>query len=355
MKICPLCNVEVEHLKKHMKKMHPQDYTLRYDQSVIRNHICPVVYLQNFAHLSENYLNKNFNFKTYRPPTRKDYLIYAHDKIKNGDIYATSLENIGVKKGIYSKKVEKYLEKIEASVSIEFKEIRRIRDALFINPYHIFRFMMAQIVRTPKFRKKLEIDLKFLQNMSEEEFSQSIMRLYLVKKPKELIEKDLRKLHEDMILYNTFERIFKWSKMTLITNHTEIPFITSETPVVYNNIEFFPSYLSSEDRFEYSPLLSRDYAIIYMPLDPRFSITINQFDNTQSDMLIDYEDVIEEDKIMLLNSIIYMYADRLILMKESDLGLIRKVRDQCGSIIDKEFQTLEFSYNQLKKIINNNQ
>ena len=63
-----------------------------------------------------------------------------------------------------------------------------------------------------------------------------------------------------------------------------------------------------------------------MPLDTHFSIIINQFDNTQSDVRIDYEEVFEEEKIMLFNTIIYMYADRLILVKDLDNELIKKIR-----------------------------
>lgn len=88
-----------------------------------------------------------------------------------------------------------------------------------------------------------------------------------------------------------------------------------------------------------------------MPLDTHFSIIINQFDNTQSDVRIDYEEVFEEEKIMLFNTIIYMYADRLILVKDLDNELIKKIRRKCGTEINREFQSLEFSYNQLIQLI----
>ena len=107
MKPCPLCSLRVDHLKKHMKKIHPQDYKVRYKQSIIRSHTWSVVYLQNFSHLSSSYLEKRFTINMYRPPTRKETLIYVHDKIENGSIHKRSLKNIGVNKGIYSSKVGK--------------------------------------------------------------------------------------------------------------------------------------------------------------------------------------------------------------------------------------------------------
>ena len=229
MKECFLCKRKVNHLKKHMKAQHPEEFRRKFpkqkDLKVNRSHTCPVVYLQNFARLSPKYLQKDFTIKTYREPDRKDYLIYAHNKIENSPIFQASLESIGVRTKFYSEKVENYLRQIENSVSREFRKIRKMTTATFVNPFMIFRFMMNQLVRTPKFLQKLEKDLNYLKSMSEEDFNKSLMNFLHVQKPNEVTKKDLVKLHEDMILFNTLEKIYKWSTMTVITNHTQIPFI----------------------------------------------------------------------------------------------------------------------------------
>jgi len=121
------------------------------DIIVKRPHICPVVYLQNFSHLSPKYIEKSFTVKTFREPKRKEYLIYVHNKIKNSPVFETSLKNIGVRKLFYSNQIEEYLRYIESQVSIEFRKIREIIDVAYIKTLPIFRFIMSQLVRTPKF------------------------------------------------------------------------------------------------------------------------------------------------------------------------------------------------------------
>lgn len=55
------------------------------NSEVKRNHRCPVVYLQNFAILCPKYAKKLSNYKenNYKPPKRRDYCVYAHDKLRN--------------------------------------------------------------------------------------------------------------------------------------------------------------------------------------------------------------------------------------------------------------------------------
>ena len=55
---------------------------------VLRSHTCPIVYLQNFAHLCPKYEKKLFNYTsdTYKPPKQKDFCVYVHDKIENSGI-----------------------------------------------------------------------------------------------------------------------------------------------------------------------------------------------------------------------------------------------------------------------------
>ena len=203
--------------------------------------------------------------------------------------------------------------------------------------------MMSQLVRTPKFLRKIEKDLLFLKNMPVEEFKQSIMNAYLVQRPKDVNKEILMKIHENMILYNTLENVYKWSKIVLITNHTHIPFITSDSPVIYNNINFLPSYLGSKDRIEFT-ILWTEYSQMIFPLDPNFAIMISDRDNKREEAIIDYEDVFDERAILMVNMLIYQYSERMVFMKNKDRGLINVIRKTCGNDLNKEYLSLEVSY-----------
>ncbi len=321
---------------------------------VKRPHICPVVYLENFSHLSPKYVKKlsKFTEKTFREPKRNEYLIYIHNKIKNSHIFETSLENIGVRKLFYSNEIESYLSDIESQVSIEFRKIREIIDTKFIKSLPIFRFIMCQLVRTPKFQQKIQKDLIYLKEMPDEEFNKSLMRLYFVQKPKHITIGYLKRIHEHMIKYNTLEKIFNWSQLTLATNRTNTPFITSESPVIYNNAEFLNSYLKKQNRIE-PTLIFNKHTTFYFPIDPEFAILIHNFNNQRKEPLIHYEDIFDDNKIMIFNMLIYQYAKKLILMKNKDDKLIQNIRKMCGKSIDKDYQSLEFSYISMKRWIEN--
>ncbi len=353
-RLCEFCNQRVEHLKKHIKKAHPEEFKKKYilplkeKKEVKRPHTCPVVYLQNFARVSPNYLKKNFTVKTYRPPKRDEFLIYAHDKISNSIIFNTSLHNVSVRKDFYTNKVENYLRKLETNVGKQFRKIRNMSISTFIDPYPVFRFAMSQLIRTPKFQEKIKKDLIYLKNMEEEDFNQSLMKYFLVQKPTEVTEASLNRIHEDFILNNTLETIYKWSTITLITNNTNIPFITSESPVVYNQAEFLPSYLPSVDRIEFSMIFNAN-TTFYFPIDPKFAIMINKFDNTRTDAVVNYEDVFTEELIMTINMLEYQYAEKFVYLENINEELIRRIRHKCGNKLNTEYQCMEFSYNMIKK------
>ncbi len=321
---------------------------------VERPHTCPVVYLQNFSHLSSKYVKKSSKFtkQTFRKPKRNEYLIYAHDKIKNKPIFKTSLKNIGVRKLFYSNEIEEYLSDIESQVSIEFRNIREIIDIVFIKTLPIFKFIMSQLVRTPKFQQKIKKDLIYLKEMPDKEFNESIMNVYIVQKPAEVTKNYIKKIHEQMIKNNTLEKIFNWSQLTLATNRTNIPFITSDSPVVYNNAEFLNSYLFQQDRIEPTLIFNKN-TTFYFPIDPQFAILIHNFNNQRKEPLIHYEDIFEDNKIMIFNMLIYQNAEKLVLMKIKDEKLIQNIRKMCGKNIDKDYQSLEFSYTSMKNWIKN--
>lgn len=210
--------------------------------------------------------------------------------------------------------------------------------------------MMSQLIRTPKFLRKIEKDTFYLKNMSDEEYYESLMFLYGVQKPKEITKNYLLKLHQDMILNNTLEKIYKWSKITLFTNHTSIPYITSDSPVIYYGVEFFPSFLKKEGRVEFS-ILFDNYPLFFFPIDPQFAFFIGKFDNKQNDAIIDYVEEFEEERVLSLNTLMYQYSEKMVLMKEKDDVLINKLRKRCNVDINRDYPSLKLSYESLKKSV----
>jgi len=330
------------------------------EKEVRRTHTCPVVYLQNFATISARYYEKlkNYTVKTYKKPDRNDFLICTHDKFINSKIFNRSLQNVGVRRDFYSKRVEAYLRILEHQVGKQFKKIRDMAVASFINPFPIFRFIMSQLIRTPKFQDKLRKDQIFLLEIDEEEFQKSIMKSLFVQKPKEVTDISLKKMHEDFIMNNMLETIYKWSTIAVITNNTDIPFITSDSPVVYNNAEFFPSYLHEEKRIEFSMIFSHHNINFYFPIDPRFSLIINNFDNKKKEPTIINEITNDTELIMMMNMLEYQYSERFIYLREKDEELVRKIRNKCESELNKDYQSMEYSYSVMKeeneKIANDN-
>ena len=68
---------------------------------------------------------------------------------------------------------------------------------------------MSQLIRTPKFQEKIRKDQIYLMEMDEEEYIESLIRLSIVQKPTEITENGLKRLHEDFIMNNTLEQIYK--------------------------------------------------------------------------------------------------------------------------------------------------
>ncbi len=325
-------------------------------RKVKRPHTCPVVYLQNFSKISPKYYEKlkNYNVKTFRRPNRNEFMIFAHDKLKNSKIFNTSLQNIGVRKYIYSKRVESYLRVLESKVGKQFRKIRDMTFSTFINPYPVFRFIMSQLIRTPKFQEKIRKDQIYFKEMDEKDFRESIMRGLLVQKPTEVTPKSLEKIHEDFIMNNLLETIYKWATITLATNKTDIPFITSDSPVVYNHLEFFPSYLTKEKRINFSIIFNPDTVTFFFPIDPRFSIMINKFNNEKTEVTIQDEDIFDRKLVMTMNMLEYQYSERFIYLKEKNEGLVKEIRDKCDNNFNKEYQFMEYSYKVIKEEIEKN-
>ena len=269
--------------------------------------------------------------------------------MNNSEIFKTSLQNTGVRKHFYTDQVEHYLKTLESKVGKEFRKIREMTISTFINPYHVFRFIMSQLIRTPKFQEKIKKDQIYLKNMENKEFQESIMRSMLVQKPTEVTENSLKKIHEDFITNNMLETIYKWSTITLVTNNTDTPFITSDSPVVYNNAEFFPSYLNNEYGVHFSIICVPETVIFFLPIDPRFAVIINKINPEKTDATIKYEDISERKSIINFNILEYQCAERFIYLRETKEDLIKELREKCGKEFNKDYQSMEFSYKVLKE------
>lgn len=254
-----------------------------------------------------------------------------------------------MRKNFYqSNKIEDYLEQIERKVGKEFQKIRGLTLSAYVDPFIIYRFMMSQLLRTPKFLNKIEKDLNYLKEMSDADYYESLMILYHVQRPVEVTKNKIQKIQKDMILNNTLERIYKWSTITLFTNHTSIPYITSDSPVIYYGIEFFLSFLKKEGKIEFSMLTTKN-PLFFFPLDPHFAFFIGKLDNKQNDAIIDYVEEFDEDRVKALNMLMYQYSEKMVMMKEKDDELIENIRKMCKGDFNREYPSLELSYESIKK------
>ena len=135
----------------------------------------------------------------------------------------------------------------------------------------------------------------------------------------------------------------------MATNNTDIPFITSDSPVVYNNAEFFPSYLNKEKRIEYSMIFNPDTVNFYFPIDPRYAFIINNFDNKKKEVSILDEVIFDPELVMTMNMLEYQYSERFIYLREINEELVKKIRIKCGSDLNKDYQSMEYSYSVIKE------
>ncbi len=315
-------------------------------QEIIRSHTCPVVYLQNFAILCPKYEKKlsNYTIETYRPPKQKDYCVYVHDKKKNNKLTLRSVVNIAVKKRFYSPVIEQFETEIENKVKKEFKKFRSAKPIGFIEIAPVYQFIVNQLVRTPKFQEKLKKDQIFLKDMDEDEFKDSFFHFANVKKPAKVSKMSLQELQAGIITSNRLSEMLHLSQCTLATNFTDSQFITSDCPVVYNYVEFIPTVLKSQNKLEPSLFIKKGQSTIMFPISTEHLIIIQNFDTKRKELLIHYEDIYDESRIMEINRIFYIFADRHIILKNNNNDLIKKIRNECGDQIDREYQLLEQTY-----------
>lgn len=361
MKECTVCSENVNHLKKHMKKNHPQEYKERFINSItnrkvpkiqktVKFHTCPVTYLQNFAHLNPSFQKKLINFtdKTYRDPKRNEYQIYAYNKIEKSKTFCSSINKIPIKKRFYSEEIDKFIQRIERKAGRAF---HRIRSLIYINSFNIhpiYDFIMTQLVRTPKFQNKIKRDLEFRLNMDDEEYKMSLSNLALVRKPQKLTNELVRTVQESIIKSNRLLDLFKWSKITMVHNFTKMPFITSDSPVLYNQLDFLPSEIPKLNRIEPSLIFNKN-ALIAFPLSPNFFIIIKDFDKNRKRPLIHYENINSENQVLTINTLIYKFSERFVFMKERDDNLIKLIQNNCKGEFDIEYLTHEIVHRDMEE------
>lgn len=319
---------------------------------VERPHVCPVVYLRNFAHISSRFFGLKRNH-----PKRSDYHVYMHDKIVNTNLKSISVDNLGVRRKFYTDLAEERLQEIEGSVGVEF---RKIRNDIYTNPNYfsnvgvinvkpIYDFVVTQMIRTPKFRKELMLDGNTFKNLSQKDYDNSLWGLTGAIKPTEINIKWLMEIQEGLIRSNRLFEMFNWSKLILVNNQTKTDFITCDHPAAHKGFRFVPTYVNKTKRLEPFLLLRRGISKIIFPINRSIAILIHNFDNNRKSPLIKVEFIRDRNSIMRLNELFYLNAERQIYTETKNNNLISEIRDRLKGQINLE--TMKWYDNEGEQIL----
>ena len=319
--------------------------------NIERSHTCPVVYLKNYASESDKYYEEIKN-KGFRESTREDYEIWVYDKHQDRK-FRTNLSNVAVRKKFYSQESEKLFQLFENKVAKEIEKIRGPHlstELILIDLIPIFRFMVYQLIRTPKFQKKLLRDQEFLKSMDQETYEKSIMRLAFAKVSEDITKELINNIHEDLIFYNLLEDRYNHFTAVILRNKLYNPLLTSDSPVIYDNIEFFPTYLEELGKYTFSVMLNSQ-SFLYFPLSREFSVAFYNFSSDQQGGIGITDEITNFDLLNQLNSLIFRFSERFIYVKYyKDLEYVREIRKICGDNLNEEYPTLEKTHNIMEKL-----
>ena len=279
---------------------------------------------------------------------RSDYFVYAHAKKNQGSINPYSVNDICVRKGFYSRGVEKTLNKIENRVQWELNKFRHVKGGGFdIDISKIFNFLTFQVIRTPKFRKKLKRDLLFFKGLPDDEFQQQY-GIFLVKKPEDVTDETVKDVHEGMITNNLLNgtKIYESARISVVSNLTGIPFMTSDAPAVYSNIHFLPANLNGNI---HPLLIISKPGLLFMPLSPNHAVTINIDVHEREKMEATSEIISDPNFVMKSNMITYQCADRFVIMNNNDKTQIDRVKSTCNGTYDIEYKCISEFHEAMKK------
>jgi len=303
-------------------------------------HWVPVVYLKNFG----------FNISDQELDPRNKKIHYfsksiIREKVTTANIQRTSLNKICCEDDYYNTKLEIFLNiKVETNfLDDAFTKIISETSVKSLNEKErtaIKQFLLSQKMRTPAaIRKQIELNfwLKSLPRKIYDKCVQSGIFKYI---PQENLatckEEILETYARDIALAANFPSLLDKFKWILKINNTNVPFFTSDNPILdYSGISFWYSKIT-----EYS--LGKQQEIV-LPINPKIILVLTKNINSPER---EYLDVKRSTwfQIFVDNNKIIHNAENFILMDVKNAKLIQKcinIKKNCLQKKHDEFKLIK--------------
>lgn len=196
-----------------------------------RQHYVPQFYLKNFSSRKTVKAKKSFSTHFFDKPTERTGMINIKNIAQENYFYGSKNDQ----------KLEDELSKIESRCSSIYGRIINNRDITILefarNRSLMSLFLGVQFIRTKFFREAVSMHTAYIKNKLLDEFDYLGEELFSDFEEM-LKEESKKKFHLDFLNYSSiadFAKLFLSKKWILLDNSTEIPFFTSDNPIVLFN------------------------------------------------------------------------------------------------------------------------
>lgn len=300
----------------------------------IKQHYVPRFYLKNFAN----------NIK-------KEYFTYCYD-IRQNKCYPANIMNIGEEKYFYKIGDQDFeedfqkIEKLATPIINNLSKYKKIKPLLNIeNRSRLSIFMTIQFLRTKEMRKSLtSFNSKISEYLQKFELSEEMDKFNKFLNEEYIKHHHINAINESM---NSLAPMFLFKKWILIKNKTEIPFWTSDNPIV-----------------RYNPQgnigLESDYIHIFFPINPKLClclvdptkyINFNELNEFTGEAIIfnikkiTSSKITDEKKINKINYLQLKFATRHLFSKYDDYSNVSTLIKNNINPIEKERVKMEILKN----------
>ncbi len=304
-------------------------------------HWVPIVYLKNFGfEISNQKLNPR-NKKTFYFNKSK-----IKEKVKNTNIKRISLNKICCEDDYYNTNLENFLNiKVETEIlDNAFTKIISEKSIKSLNEKErtaIKQFILSQKIRTPSaIRKQIELNI-WLKSIPREIYDKCLQSNIFKYIPQEELatskEEFMETYEKNIALAARFPSLLDDFKWILRINKTNIPYFTSDNPIIdYSNISFW--------YFKITEFYFGKQQDIILPINPQIILVLTKKIN---DLEYDPEDLFlyTWHQIFSDNNKIIRNAEDYVLMNTNNNKLIQK----CIDINKKCLQKKHNEYTIIKK------
>lgn len=282
----------------------------------IKQHYVPQFYLKNFS-IDKKSIN-------------------CFDKV-NIKAYSQSIRNVAQEKHFYeleSLYLEDDFASLEKDVSYYINNIVRTKKYKALNNLKqrskLALFMAAQLIRTLERRQLVELQLKALKNhLSETGVMNDTLNSYFDEfLQDDSIKESHLKLIQEMLPF-LVERLF-FNKWVLLTNKTNVNFLTSDNPIVMYNAHY-PAGLDQEYNYTFFPLSSKVCTCLLYPTNYKnFKEKVQYSGDEIWNNILKAEayKITNEKEVDCINALQAKYSTRHIFSLSGDFDKIKKLIDE---------------------------